>query len=335
MSNELLTASVSPHVRTRDTSRSIMLDVIIALIPSLIASVVIFGFRALAVTASAVASCVLFEWLSRKAMKRHNTIGDLSAVVTGIILGFNLPSTMPIWMVVLGSLIAIVVVKQMFGGIGQNFVNPALLARIVLMVSFPKAMLSSWAEPFAWRSETPDELTSATPLAVLKTGEGTMPSLFNMLFVKAGSLGEVCAVALIIGGIYLVIRKVISPIIPLCYVGTVAVIMLVFGLVKGEGNALVFMLNEILAGGLLLGAIFMATDYTTSPTSPSGKVIFAIGCGLITSLIRLFGNMNEGVSFSIIIMNILVPHIDNLTAPLPFGATKEKKSKKGEEEAAK
>ena len=335
MSNELLTASVSPHVRTRDTSRSIMLDVIIALVPSLIASVVIFGFRALLVTLSAVASCVLFEWLSRKAMKRPNTIGDLSAVVTGIILGFNLPSTMPIWMVVLGSLIAIVVVKQMFGGIGQNFVNPALLARIVLMVSFPKAMLSSWAEPFAWRSDTPDALTSATPLAVLKTGEGDMPSLLEMLFVKSGSLGEVCAVALIIGGIYLVVRKVISPIIPLCYVGTVAVFMLIFGLVKTD-NALMFMLNEILAGGLMLGAIFMATDYTTSPTSPSGKVVFAIGCGLITSLIRLFGNMNEGVSFSIIIMNILVPHIENLTAPLPFGAVKEKKNrKKTEEEAAK
>lgn len=334
MSNGLLTASVSPHVRTRDTSRLIMLDVIIALIPSLIASVVIFGFRALSVACVSVASCVLFEWLSRKVMKRHNTIGDLSAVVTGIILAFNLPSTIPFWMVVLGSLIAIVVVKQMFGGIGQNFVNPALLARIVLMVSFPKAMLSSWSTPFAWKSATPDALTAATPLAVLKSGEGELPGITEMLFAKAGSLGEVCAVALIVGGIYLVIRKVISPIIPLCYIGTVAVFMLIFGLVKEE-NAFMFMLNEVLAGGLLLGAIFMATDYATSPTSPKGKLIFAIGCGLITSLIRLFGNMNEGVSFSIIIMNILVPHIDNLTAPVPFGGKKEKKSKKDakEEEA--
>lgn len=330
MDDLLLTASASPHFRTRETTTLIMLDVIIALVPSLIASVVIFGFRALAVTAVAVASCVLFEYLSRKVMKRSNTIGDLSAVVTGVILAFNLPSTIPFWMVVFGSLIAIVVVKQMFGGIGQNFVNPALLARIVLMVSFPKAMLSQWATPFAWRSATPDAITSATPLAVIKSGVGEMPSLLMMCFAKAGSLGEVCAVALILGGIYLMVRRVISPIIPLCYIGTVAVLMFIAGLTK-DGNAFTFMLTELLSGGLLLGAFFMATDYATSPTSPKGKVIFAVGCGLITSLIRLFGNMNEGVSFSIILMNILVPHIDNLTAPIPFGAVKEKRADKKQE----
>lgn len=327
----LLTASASPHVRTRDTARLIMLDVIIALCPALIASVVIFGFRALAVTAVSVASCVLFEWLSRLAMKRHNTIGDLSAVVTGMILAFNLPSTIPFWMVILGSAIAIVVVKQMFGGIGQNFVNPALLARIVLMVSFPKAMLSAWATPFAWRSATPDATTSATPLAVLKTGEGEMPSLLSMCFANAGCLGEVCAAGLVLGGIYLVVRRVITPVIPLCYIGTVAVCMFLYGLTK-DGNPFTFTAYELLGGGLMLGAIFMATDYATSPTSVKGKVLFAIGCGLITSLIRLFGNMNEGVSFSIILMNILVPHIDNATIPVPFGAVRAKRSRKKEQE---
>ena len=310
-----------------------MLDVLIALVPALIASVVLFGFRALAVTAVSVGSCVLFEYLSRKAMRRPNTIGDLSAAVTGMILAFNLPATIPFWMVVFGALISIVVVKQMFGGIGQNFVNPALLARIVLMVSFPKAMLASWPTPFAWRSASPDAITSATPLAILKSGDGTMPSLFTMCFAKAGCLGEVCAAALVLGGVYLMIRRVISPVIPLCFIGTVGVCMLVYGLAKEE-NAFTFALYELVSGGLLLGAFFMATDYATSPVSIKGKIVFAIGCGLITSLIRLFGNMNEGVSFSIVLMNILVPHIDRLTVPKPFGMEKEKKEKKAEVKAS-
>ena len=310
-----------------------MLDVLIALTPSLIASVVLFGFRALAVTAVSVASCILFEFLSRKVMHRANTIGDLSAAVTGMILAFNLPSTIPFWMVIFGAAISIIVVKQMFGGIGQNFVNPALLARIVLMVSFPKAMLASWATPFAWRSTTPDAITSATPLAVLKTGDGTLPSLWTMCFAKAGCLGEVCAAALVLGGLYMIVRRVISPVIPLCYIGTVGVCMLICGFAQKE-NAWTFTAYELLSGGLLLGAIFMATDYATSPISTKGKIIFAVGCGLITSLIRLFGNMNEGVSFSILIMNILVPHIDRLTVPKPFGTVKEKKEKKEKEAAA-
>ena len=332
--DRLLTASASPHVRTRDTTRGIMLDVLIALLPALIASVVLFGFRALAVTAVSVGCCVLFEFLSRKAMRRPNTIGDLSAAVTGVILAFNLPASIPFWMVVFGALISIVVVKQMFGGIGQNFVNPALLARIVLMVSFPKAMLASWPTPFAWKdASTADAITSATPLAILKSGDGTLPSLFNMCFAKAGCLGEVCAAALVLGGLYLMIRRVISPIIPLCFIGTVGVCMLLYGFTKGE-NAWTFALYELVSGGLLLGAFFMATDYATSPISIKGKIIFAIGCGLITSLIRLFGNMNEGVSFSIVLMNILVPHIDRLTVPKPFGMEKDKKEKKAEVKAS-
>ena len=329
--DRLLTASASPHVRTQDTTSKIMLDVLIALCPALIASVVLFGVRALAVTAVSVASCILFEFIARKVMRRSNTIGDLSAAVTGVILAFNLPSTIPFWMVVFGSLIAIVVVKQMFGGIGQNFVNPALLSRIVLMVSFPKAMLASWATPFAWRSAVPDAVTSATPLAVLKSGEGELPALWSMCFAKAGCLGEVCAAALLVGGVYLIVRRVISPIVPLCYIGTVGICMLVYGFVRKE-NAWSFAAYELVSGGLMLGAFFMATDYATSPISPKGKIIFAVGCGLITALIRLFGNMNEGVSFSIILMNILVPHIDRLTVPKPFGEVKEKKVKKPKQE---
>ena len=290
----------------------------------------LFGFRALAVAAVSVGSCVVFEFLSRKAMRRPNTIGDLSAAVTGMILAFNLPASIPFWMVVFGALISIVVVKQMFGGIGQNFVNPALLARIVLMVSFPKAMLASWPTPFAWRdAAAADAITSATPLAILKTGDGTLPSLLSMCFSKAGCMGEVCAAALVLGGLYLVVRRVISPVIPLCFVGTVGVCMLAFGFAKGE-NAWSFAAYELVSGGLLLGAIFMATDYATSPISVKGKIVFAVGCGLITSLIRLFGNMNEGVSFSIVLMNILVPHIDRLTVPKPFGTVREKKNKQAE-----
>ncbi|MCR5484208.1 MAG: RnfABCDGE type electron transport complex subunit D [Clostridiales bacterium] len=327
---KMLTASLSPHIKSPKTTTAIMLDVIVALIPSLVAAVFIFGYRALAVTGVTVGTCVISEYISRLVMKRRNTIGDLSAVVTGIILAFNLPSTIPLWMAAFGSLVAIVVVKQMFGGIGQNFVNPAIAARIILMVSFPTAMTASFPNAFAWKNETIDAITSATPLAALKSG-GEIPAIRDMLLAKSGSLGEVCAVTLILGGVYLVIRRVISPVIPLFYVGTTAAIMLVYGAVKNE-NAVMFMLCQILGGGLLLGSIFMATDYATSPISFKGKIIFAIGCGVITSVIRLFGNSAEGVSFSIIIMNILVPHIDRLTTPRPFGTVKEKKHKKASDE---
>ena len=238
--NIKLTVSPSPHKRSVDTTRSIMLDVIIALMPALIMSVVLFGFRSLLVTAVSVLSCVLFEYIARKVMKRDNTIGDLSAVVTGILLAFNLPSTMPIWMVIIGDAVAIIVAKQFFGGIGQNFVNPALAGRIVLMTSFANAM-SDYPAPFAWRNAAVDAVTSATPLSqmtsVYKAGDidaavnaAGLPTLTNMFFgVREGCLGETCAVALLLGFIYLLIRKVISPVIPLCFVGTVAVIMLIAG----------------------------------------------------------------------------------------------------------
>ena len=253
---------------------------------------------------------MLSEYLSRKIMKRSNTLGDLSAVVTGLLLAFNLPVSIPLWQAAIGSVIAIVVVKQLFGGIGQNFVNPAITGRIILMVSFPTAM-TTWIKPLSWLDKGAEAVTTATPLTMM----------------TKGSLGETCAVALIIGGVYLMIRKIISPAIPLSFIGTVAVIMLIAG--KGSFT---FVAYQLLSGGLMLGAFFMATDYTTSPINLKGRIIFGIGCGLLTSFIRLFGSLPEGVSFSIILMNILVPHIEHLTTPKPFGTVKEKK-KKGAEKA--
>ena len=328
-----LVVSASPHFRSRTTTTGIMLDVIIAMIPALVASVILFGFSSLILTVVSVVSCVLFEYLSRKFMKRHNTIGDLSAVVTGMLLAFNLPSTMPVWMVIIGAFVAIVIAKQFFGGIGNNFVNPALIGRIVLMASYP-SQIGNFVAPFSHKGGV-DAVTTATPLAQMTSvysaeNVGTaidgaeLPSLLEMfLGVKGGCLGEVCILALIIGFVYLVIRKVISPVIPLVYIGTVAISMLIAG--KAD---LTFVAYQVMAGGLVLGAVFMATDYTTSPVSFRGKIIYAIGCGVVTSLIRIFGSLPEGVSFSIIIMNILVPHIEHITTARPFGEVKEKKNKK-------
>ncbi|HIU35870.1 MAG TPA: RnfABCDGE type electron transport complex subunit D [Candidatus Fimenecus excrementigallinarum] len=331
---ENLTVSASPHKRTADTTRGIMLDVILALVPALVLSVVLFGPRALLVTVVSAAACVLFEFLARKVMRRSTTVGDLSAVVTGILLAFNLPSTIPLWMVVIGDAVAIIVAKQFFGGIGQNFVNPAIAGRIVLMASFPVQM-SDYPAAFAWRAPEVAAVTSATPLAQFSDlysaenlqsamASADLPPLLNMLFgVRGGCLGETCAAALLIGFVYLLIRRVISPTVPLVFVGTVAVIMLIAG--KGDFT---FVAYQLLSGGLLLGAIFMATDYTTSPVNFKGKLIFAVGCGVVTSLIRIFASLPEGVSFAILLMNILVPHIDRLTTPKPFGTRKEKKQKK-------
>lgn len=297
---EKLIVTSSPHVKSSTTTSTIMRDVIIALIPALIASNIIFGLRAGLVTAVCVASCVGFEYLSRRIMNKKNTISDLSAVVTGIILAFNLPSTMPLWMCVIGSFVAIVIVKQLFGGIGQNFANPAITARIVLLVSFGTQM-TNWAAPKI--AAVADAVSGATPMAQIAVGE--TPNLLNMfLGTTGGSLGETSALALLIGGIYLVYRKVINPIIPVAFIGTVFVFTAVLG---------VNPLAQILGGGLFLGAIFMATDYSTSPVTNMGKLIFGIGCGFITVLIRVFGSYPEGVSFAILLMNILVPYIDKAT----------------------
>ncbi len=286
----------------------IMLDVIIAMVPALIASVWLFGWRSLWVVLVCVASCVASEYLSRLVLRRPQTVGDLSCVVTGMLLAFNLPSTIPLWQAAIGGVVAIVVVKQMFGGIGHNFVNPALVGRVVLLMSFPAAMNNYVAPVFM----QVDGVSQATPLAVAPGDH--VYDLITLLFgTHGGSLGETCAAALLLGGAYLVVRRVISPIIPLCFVGTVfALSWVIEGGVYGATY-------EILSGGLMLGAIFMATDYTTSPITPVGKVIFAIGCGALTVLIRQFGSLPEGVSFAILIMNILVPLIERMTYSLPFG----------------
>jgi electron transport complex protein RnfD len=316
--------SSSPHFHGKKTTQNIMLDVIIALAPAMIASVILFGMRAAVIILTCVASCVLSEYLSRRVMKRKQTIGDLSCVVTGVLLALNLPVTINPLMAVFGSVVAIVVVKQMFGGIGQNFVNPALTARIVLMNSFP-APMTHWTAPFDY-SATADAVTTATPLGMLAEGSGTLPSYLDLFLGNTGGcLGETCALAILLGGIYLIARRVISPVIPVTYLGTVAV----FSLLLGRDP-----LFDLLSGGLMLGAFFMATDYTTSPLYFWGRFVFAIGCGVLTMVIREFGSLPEGVSYSIILMNILTPLIERCFKPTPFGTVKQKKQKEGKQSEA-
>lgn len=308
---ELLTVASSPHIKRPDTTRGIMSDVVIALAPAATYGCILFGLRALAVLITSVSVAVLCEFLWNKALKKPNTIKDMSAVVTGLLLGMNLPPTLPLWQAAIGSAAAIIVVKQMFGGLGHNFANPAIAARIILLVSFPASM-TRFTEPVS------DAVTSATPLA------GTAGTLsFKTLFfgMHAGSIGETSAFLLIVGGLYLVIRRVITPIIPVCFTGTVALL----SLVSGESVML-----SVFGGGLILGAVFMATDYTTSPTTSLGKAIFAVGCGIITFVIRKFGSLPEGVSYSILLMNILVPHINRFTLSKPFGFEKVKEAAKSE-----
>ncbi len=314
---QTLLVSSSPHTHCGMNTRDVMRDVIIALIPALIASVWLFGFRALAVEVVCVGAAIAAEYLSRRVMKRPQTVGDLSAVVTGLLLAFNLPSTVPLWQAAFGSAIAIVVAKQMFGGLGQNFVNPALVGRIVLMGSFPGEM-NEWGIPLAWLGKA-DAVSSATPLALLAEDPDAKLSLLDLLFgIRGGALGETCIIALLLGGVYLVIRHVISPIIPVVYIGTVFVLCWLLG-----ANAPV----HVLSGGLMLGAVFMATDYTTCPINRTGKVVYAVGCGLLTVLIRLYGSLPEGVSFAIVIMNILTPLIERVTKPRPFGKRRKAVSK--------
>ena len=308
---EMLTVSSSPHIKRPDTTRGIMSDVVIALAPAATYGCILFGLRALAVLITSVGVAVLSEFLWNKALKKPNTIKDMSAVVTGLLLGMNLPPTLPLWQAAIGSVAAIIVVKQMFGGLGHNFANPAIAARIMLLVSFPAAM-TRFTEPVS------DAVTSATPLA------GTAGALsFKTLFfgMHAGSIGETSAFLLIVGGLYLVIRRVITPVIPVCLIGTVALL----SLIAGENVML-----SVFGGGLILGAVFMATDYTTSPTTPLGKAVFAVGCGIITFVIRKFGSLPEGVSYSILLMNILVPHINRFTLSKPFGFEKVKEAAKSE-----
>lgn len=315
---EKLIVSSSPHFNGKKTTQNIMLDVIIALTPAMIASVILFGFRAMVVILTCIASCVLSEYICRRVMKRSQTVGDLSCVVTGILLALNLPVTINPLTSVFGGVIAIVVVKQMFGGIGQNFVNPALTARIILMNSFP-ARMTHWTAAFDY-SATADAVTTATPLGILSEGSGgQLPSYLDMFLGKTGGcLGETCALAILIGGIYLILRRVISPVIPVTYLATAALFSFLFGRDP---------LFDLLSGGLMLGAFFMATDYTTSPLYFWGRVVFAVGCGALTLVIREFGSLPEGVSYSIILMNILTPLIERYIKPRAFGLVKEKRTK--------
>ena len=320
----LAIVSISPHVRTQRTTRSIMLDVCLALLPALAASIWLFGTRALAVTAVSIASCVGLEALMRIVMKKEQTVGDLSAVVTGLLLAFCLPATLPLWMVPIGALAAIVVVKEMFGGIGQNFANPAVTGRIVLMLSFATQM-TAW-NATGGHSWGADAVATATPLKAMAAGGENLPAMWDMFIGRhGGSLGETCALALLLGFVYLCVRKIITPLIPLCFIGTVAVFSLFHG-----GFDWNFVAYQLLGGGLILGAVFMATDYTTSPAYWKGKIVFAIGCGLITCLIRFYGNMPEGVSFAILLMNLLTPLIERAFAPKPFGKEGKSRGKKQE-----
>ncbi|MBQ1215923.1 MAG: RnfABCDGE type electron transport complex subunit D [Firmicutes bacterium] len=313
MNKRNLIVSSAPHVVSPVNTSRIMLDVIIALVPAVAMATFVFGMRALLLTAVCAASCVFFEYAVEKILKRDVTIGDLSAAVTGVILSLNLPANLPFWMACVGSFIAIVIVKQLFGGMGQNFANPAITARVALFIGFATAMTNF---PLPVAQQTADAITGATPLALFAKGL-EVPSNGAMFFgTIGGSMGETSALALLIGGAYLLFKKVIEPTIPACFIGTVAVMALL------TGNDPIF---HVCAGGVMLGAIFMATDYVTSPITTKGKVIFGVGCGLLTMIIRLYASYPEGVSFAILIMNILTPHIDNLTIPALNGVPKEKK----------
>ena len=328
--NLKLIATSSPHIRAAENTRSIMLDVIIAMLPALAWAVWVHGFKALTLTAVSVVGCVFFEWGYRKLMKKPSSVNDLSAVVTGMLLAFVSPVLTPHWMILVGDFFAIVVVKQLFGGIGKNFVNPALAGRAFLLGSYAGVM-TTWAAPgvkVPIIGSTVDVVTAATPLAYMKTGdmEGLRAtySLTSMFTGNiGGSLGELSVVMLLIGGAYLLWRKVINWQIPVAYIATVAVLTFLFP--KAGASHVEWMLYSISGGGLMLGAFFMASDYATSPVTKKGQLIFGIGCGLFTVFIRYFGSYNEGVCYSIMVMNLCVALIDKYARPARFGVVKSDK----------
>lgn len=309
MAERMYTVSSSPHIRDNNSVQSIMRDVIIALLPATAAGIYYFKLSAFLVVLTSVIACVASEFVWCKVTKSPNTTKDLSAVVTGMLLAFNVPPTLPLWMIVVGSVFTMIVVKALFGGIGQNIVNPALAGRAFLLASYPVAM-TTWTNPV-------DGVTGATPLAILKGAEATgaaLPSIGQAFMGQIGGcIGETSALALLIGFAYLLYRRVITWHIPVVYIGTVFVLGMIMGRSPLGG------LYEIMAGGLMLGAIFMATDYTTSPMTTKGQVVFALGCGILTSIIRQFGGYPEGVSYSILIMNLIVPLIDRKFKPRVFG----------------
>lgn len=311
--------SGTPHVRSKESIQSIMRDVIIALVPATAAGIYYFGLRALILIVAAIISAVFFEWLYEKITKKPVTINDLSAVVTGLLLAMNLPASAPVWVAIVGSAFAIIFAKQLFGGLGQNFINPALAGRAFLLASYPTEM-TTWVVPNGLAA---DAATYATPLAQLKNG--TLDASLGQLVMGqvGGTIGETCAIALIIGGLYLLWKHVISWKIPVIYIATVFILFAVIG-----RHGMRMPVQEIFAGGVMLGGIFMATDYASSPVTPKGQIIFAVGAGLLTYLIRTFGGYPEGVSYSILIMNCCVPLIERFTEPTIFGALPKTKEAK-------
>ena len=322
-----LTISSSPHVHSPVTTQTIMRDVLIALAPALIGSIYFFGTRALMVTLVSAAACVFFEWAWCRTMKQHCKIYDLSAVVTGVLLAFVCPPTIPYWMIILGDLFAIILVKMLFGGIGKNFVNPALAGR-AFMFSWPVAM-STWVKvgfenaPASFGAA--DVVTAATPLSFMHQGQLPDVSVLDAFLGNVGGcIGETSALLLLIGFVYLLARKVLTARIPLAYIGTVAVLSFIFPM--GHNN-LQWMAYQLFTGGLMLGAIFMATDYVTSPVTKLGQVVYGIGCGVLTIVIRYFGGYNEGVSYAILVMNCCVVLLDRIGRPTKFGAPKKEAKK--------
>ena len=309
--SDLYNVSSSSHIRAKDTSAKIMLYVVIGLLPASVFGVINFGIQALVMILVCIATCVASEWIFEKLIHKKSTINDFSAVVTGLLLALNLPHTLPIWQAVLGSVFAIIIVKMMFGGLGQNFMNPALGARCFLLVSFAGTMTSF----------TYDGVTGATPLALLKSGE-SVDTMKMLLGTTAGTIGETSAIAILIGAIFLIATGVIDLTIPASYILSSIVFILLFG---GHGFDVTYLVAQLCGGGLMLGAFFMATDYVTSPITPMGKIVYGILLGLLTGLFRIFGANAEGVSFAIILSNLLVPIIEKFTIPRAFGQKKEVK----------
>ena len=324
----LLSISVSPHIRSDEDTRSIMLDVLIALVPALGVAAYMFGIRAILLTAVSCAACVFFEWAYCRLLKKPNSIGDLSAVVTGTLLAYCLPVTIPIWVLIIGDFFSIIIVKELFGGLGKNFMNPALAGRVFLF-SWP-VFMNTWTVPLSYtrffQFSGLDAVTSATPLAGMSGGslpEG-VTLLQSFLGQVGGSLGEVSTFALLLGGVYLLIRRVITPRIPLSFLLTVAVLSFLFP----QGNErLGWTAWQLVSGGVVLGSVFMATDYSTSPVNPAAQIVYGVGCGLLTVFIRRFGSYAEGVSYAILIMNATVWLLDKAFPRKRFGYRREKTEK--------
>ena len=326
-----LVVSSAPHIVSNVDTTRIMAMVIMALIPSLLVSIYVFGMRVLTLTVVCIVASVFFEWAWNALMHKRQTIGDLSAAVTGLLIAFNVPSGLPYWIAIVGCFVGIVIVKQLFGGVGKNIATPAITARIVLFISFATEM-TTWPLP----RMAADATSTATPLGVLAEGGAELPTNMEMfLGFIGGSMGEVSTIALLIGGLFLIWKKVISPIIPVCFIGSVFVFAFIYYAATG-GDAFDMALFHVLAGGVMLGAFFMATDYATSPVNLGGQILYGVGCGAITVLIRYFGSYPEGVSYAILIMNCCTWAIDKAFRPRQFGMTKEDlKAKKAAAKAAK